>query len=149
MLNWSQPIKGQCCAGPALVGLIARCPSAITIRTLKMCRLITYRTWKLHSTPGATQQGLGGEQEKGERGLGFCFHWCRGLWGLGFPRNHSFLVNLKHKSQNLKDRKRKQTSSPIGQLLKLTKISQTKELSAGGCLALSGWMAWLTKCLLG
>lgn len=58
--------------------MIAILPSAITIRVLKRYRFITYETWKLHRTPGATQQG-GGWGWGGERaGQGSAFIGVKG-----------------------------------------------------------------------
>lgn len=68
-------------------------------------------------------------------GLGFCFYLGVG-WGPKGSWFYSLLVDLKHKSRNLKYRKRKQTGSPNGQLLKSTKISKIKSLGGGGDLAL-------------
>ena len=94
-------------AGPDLVVLImiARHPSAITIRKLKKkvyCLQVLEITWH---TWGHTAR-LQVERERA------------GTWGsafIGVPRGweprgspaHSLLVNLKHKSGNLKLRKRK------------------------------------------
>lgn len=45
-------------------------------------------------------------------------------------------MNLKHKSSNLKHRKKKKTSGPSGQLSASTKISKTKE----ACLGEGAWL---------
>lgn len=86
-------------AGPGLVGLMtAGCTSATTVRELWEKRFMTHRSWKTHSTPGATHRGWGGGRE-GVKTWGSAFirvpGWaCEVLWV------HSLLANLKHKSGN-------------------------------------------------
>lgn len=63
--------------------MIARRPSIITIRKLKRHWFVTYKTWKPHVIPGATQQGLRARGRKRELaciGLRFCLSWSPG-WG--------------------------------------------------------------------
>lgn len=67
-------------SGPALVVLImtARCPSAEPSGNFeKKQRFITYETWKLHDTLGATQRGCREREREHEREL------ARG-WGSAF-----------------------------------------------------------------
>ena len=86
-------------AGPGLVGLMtAGRTSATTVRELWEKRFTTHRSWRTHSTPGATYRGRGGGRE-GVRTWGSAFIRVPGgvrevLWV------HSLLVNLKHKSGN-------------------------------------------------
>ena len=64
-----QPINFQCCGWTGPCGSYYDCktPSAITIRKLwGKKRFITYKAWKSHGTPGASQQGHGGGDEVGE-----------------------------------------------------------------------------------
>lgn len=66
--------------GPALVVFItiARRPSPTVIRKHRQKeRFVTHGTWKLHSTPGATQQVVGGGERKC-RSLRFGFYWGPG-----------------------------------------------------------------------
>lgn len=71
-------------ARPAHVVLIMskRHFSVIIIRKLKRYRLITYKSWKSHSTPGAIQGGPGGGGVGGENGqepMVQLFLWGRNL----------------------------------------------------------------------
>ena len=80
--------------------MIAWCCSAITNGNFEGKKRVYYRPWSVQGMPVGT---LGGEGQRDRVGLGFCFYWCR-RWG---PWAHSLLVNLKHKSRNLKWRGKK------------------------------------------
>lgn len=67
-------------------------------------RFTIYTSWKLHDTPGATQQAQ--VLRVGSEGLGFCFYGGQG-WGVGFLGLILYLVNLKHNRGNLKERRGK------------------------------------------
>lgn len=97
--------------------------------TLKRHRLIAYKTWKWHSTPGATSEVPGKENA---RGPGFCFIWVR--VGPRVSRAPALLVNLKQKSRDLKFRKRKQVAQKV-----------RIEINPRGSSGSSG--SWMTKCL--
>ena len=93
-------------AGPALVTLImiARGPSTITIRKFlgkKGLLLKGHGNYKAYLGPKSKAMG-----ERESTGLGFCFYWGLG-WGPRVSQAHSLLVNLKHKSRNLRHEKRK------------------------------------------
>lgn len=55
----------------------------MTVRELWGEKMVTYRSWKPHGTPRATQQGCGGWGGK-SKGLEFCFSWGQGS-GLCIP----------------------------------------------------------------
>lgn len=84
---------------------------------------MTPRTWKCHSTPGS-RGGVTGRERVHRPGV---------LLVLGSRVGaRSLMVNLKHRSGNLKCRKGGgNPSGPKGQLLKPTKISRTKGLRWG------------------
>lgn len=78
--------------------MIAMCPNHQELRVGG--RFITYKSWRLCGTPGATWRDCGGQGKK-KASLGYCFYWGQ-EWGLRVSQAHSLLVNLKHMSRNLK-----------------------------------------------
>ena len=73
--------------------------------TLKETRFITYKSWKLHDIPGAICQG------HRWREIENMWVWASAFIGVmdWWPRvgqTHYLLVNLKHKSRNLKYRRK-------------------------------------------
>lgn len=97
----SQSTNNQCCGWTSPRGSCYDCKTSFSHNhqeTLKKQKFITYRTWKLPSTPGVTQQG---HWQRGGTGLRFCFYWGWG-WGPGVLPGPLFMDELKTQEQEFK-----------------------------------------------
>ena len=117
--------------------MIARCPSAITIRKLWKNKGLL-QDLEIHSTPGAAQQG-----HRWKERVQPCFYWDWEGGGVGFQWAHSLLVNLKYKKGNLKPGKKRKHLAEM-----VSYWNQPSSLKQGGlsrrrtpCSLSSVWLA--------